>query len=153
MVMPSASSGLPSTAILSPNILLRELTANFEDEEEDFDDWACSKCKFSCVCSAGRPCEMKTPTLFAMVSHMVFSLHLFITLQPDFLSFFYNTYGRAHRLLLQLQSPVLMEFYMTSLMKMKMTMRRLNGIVLNANVATKVKIACVSTAQQKCRMR
>jgi citrate lyase synthetase len=46
-----------------------------------------------------------------------------------------------------------MEFYMTSLTKMKMTMRRLNGIVLNANVATKVKIARVSTAQQKCRMR
>ena len=88
MVMPSASSGLPSTAILGPNTMLRELTANFEDEEEDFEDWACSKCKFSCVCSAGRPCEMKTPTLFAMVSHMVFSLHLFITLQPDFLSFF-----------------------------------------------------------------
>lgn len=30
----------------------------------------------------------QTLTLFAMVSHMAFSLHLFITLQPDFLSFF-----------------------------------------------------------------
>ena len=83
MVMPSASSGLPSTAILEgrPELAERKLTANFEDEEEDFEDWACSKCKFSCVCSAGRSCEMKTPTLFAMVSHMAFSLHLFITLQ------------------------------------------------------------------------
>jgi hypothetical protein len=87
MVMPSASSGLPvaaltsspypttATAILRPKTMLREPTANFDDEEEDFEDWTCSKCKFLCVCSAGRTCEMKTPTLFAAVSYMACSSH------------------------------------------------------------------------------
>ena len=87
MVMPSASSGLPvaaltsspypttATTILRPKTVLREPTANFDDEEEDCEDWTCSKCKFSCVCSAGRPCEIKTPTLFAAVSYMACSSH------------------------------------------------------------------------------